>query len=96
MRALCFILCVAKYAQAWSRRDRAFVFAEDTVAVSTSARPATDVPEPPIRLHEIDEALAWSVLTYAPRDKMWHRWVDHLLDQRLRLTASDPANTEPR
>ena len=42
-------------------------------------------PEPPIRIQEIDEALRWSALTFAPRDKMWHRWVNHLLDQRLRL-----------
>ena len=87
MRVLSFILSVAKYAQAWSPCGRAFVFAEDTVAVSTSTRPDIGAPEPPIRIHEIDEALAWSSLTYAPRDKMWHRWVDHLLDQRLRLMS---------
>lgn len=55
------------------------------MAVSTSTRPDTTVAESPIRIHEIDEALAWSALTYTPRDRMWHRWVDHLLDQRLRL-----------
>ena len=44
-------------------------------------------PEPPIHVYEIDEALLWASLTYHPRDKMWHRWIDHLLDQRLRLTA---------
>lgn len=54
------------------------------MAATTTARPNTDAPEPPIRIHEIDEALAWSALTYTPRDRMWHRWIDHLLDQRLR------------
>jgi hypothetical protein len=53
------------------------------MAVATTTRPA--LPEPPIRIQEIDEALLWSSTTLTPRDKMWHRWVDQLLDQRLRL-----------
>lgn len=50
---------------------------------ATITRRAT--PEPPIRVQEIDEALRWASLTYTPRDAMWHRWINHLLDQRLRL-----------
>lgn len=63
------------------------------MAVSTK-RPGLDTPEPPIRIHEIDEALLWASMTYHPRDKMWHRWINHLLDQRLRIkTCDDPAST---
>lgn len=50
---------------------------------ATITRQAT--PEPPIRVQEIDEALRWASLTYTPRDHVWRRWIDHLLDQRLRL-----------
>lgn len=79
-----------------SQTDRALSCAEDTVAVSTSTRLNAAMSEPPIRLHEIDEALLWSAMTYTPRDRMWHRWVDHLLDQRLRIAERDPANTQRR
>ncbi len=58
------------------------------LAATKTRRQAT--PEPPTRLHEIDEALRWSSLTYTiPRDHVWERWVDHLLDQRLRLMPHD-------
>lgn len=65
------------------------------MAVGTTARPDIAVPEPPIRITEIDEALAWSALTYGPRDRMWHRWVDHLLDQRLRLMRHGSSAPRP-
>lgn len=50
---------------------------------ATITRRAT--PDPPTRVQEIDEALRWAALTYTPRDHVWHRWINHLLDQRLRL-----------
>lgn len=77
-----------------SQTDRAYSLG-GAVAVTTRP-PTTATPEPPIRITEIDEALAWSALTYWPRDRMWHRWINHLLDQRLRLAAHAPTNTEPQ
>lgn len=63
------------------------------MAATTTRRYA---PEPPIRIHEIDEALTWAAITYWPRDRAWYRWVNHLLDQRLRIQSRDPANTARR
>lgn len=62
------------------------------MAATTTTRRATT--EPPIRIQEIDEALRWSALTYTPRDRMWERWVNHLLDQRLRLMRT-PTTSRP-
>lgn len=43
--------------------------------------------EPIVSVEEIDEALWWVVLS-APRDAMYGRIVDSLLDQRNRITAA--------
>ena len=50
---------------------------------ATQTRPRTS-KEPPIRIDEIDEALRWSSLTLE-RGTTYTRWVNHLLDKRLRL-----------
>jgi hypothetical protein len=54
---------------------------------TTTTRQATPA-EPPIRIDEIDEALRWSSLTLE-RGHVYTRWVNHLLDKRLRLMDTD-------
>ena len=56
---------------------------EGSPVAATQTRPRTS-EEPPIRIDEIDEALRWSSLTLE-RGHVYTRWVNHLLDKRLRL-----------
>jgi hypothetical protein len=56
---------------------------EGSAVAATQTRPRTN-EEPPIRIDEIDEAIRWSSLTLK-RGDTYTQWVDHLLDQRLRL-----------
>jgi hypothetical protein len=46
------------------------------------------MPTPITTVDEIDEALWWTTQA-RPRNDQWHRWVDALLDQRLRI-AKEP------
>jgi hypothetical protein len=75
---------VGKYAQPGRNHTlhRANAFGGSAVA-ATQTRPRTS-EEPPIRIDEIDETLRWSSLTLE-RGTTYTRWVNHLLDQRLRL-----------
>ena len=54
-----------------------------SAVAATQTRPRTN-EEPPIRIDEVDEALRWSSLTLE-RGHTYTKWVNHLLDQRLRL-----------
>lgn len=48
------------------------------------------VPEPITTLADIDEAI-YHASRNPSRDKHWHRWVDALLDQRLRFMDEEVA-----
>jgi hypothetical protein len=50
---------------------------------STRQRQAPQ-PTPITTVAEIDEALWWTTQA-RPRNDYWYRWVDALLDQRLRI-----------
>lgn len=41
----------------------------------------------PVTVADIDEALGYAAGSHH-RDSHWRRWVDALLDQRLRITAA--------
>lgn len=50
----------------------------------------TTMPTPITTVVEIDEALWWTGKAQ-PRNAQWHRWVDALLDQRLRIAKDSAA-----
>lgn len=59
------------------------------MARTTTRRTA---PEPIVSLDEIDEALWWTS-HQRERNSQWHRWLDALLDERNRLTATEGQQT---